>query len=60
MQDGKGKLTNSDNSYSYDGEWKKGLPHGLGKEIIGENIYEGKFEGGKKNGKGNQLQTLNL
>ena len=53
-QDGEGKLTNPDSSYSYEGQWKKGLPHGKGKEIIGNNVYEGNFINGEKNGKGLQ------
>ena len=40
-QDGLGKLTNTESSYSYDGDWKNGFPEGKGKEVIGNNTYEG-------------------
>lgn len=36
----------------YAGVWKKGVPDGMGKQVIGDNVYEGEFHQGKKNGKG--------
>jgi hypothetical protein len=35
--------------YSYSGEWKAGRPHGMGKEVYGDDSwYEGYFKEGVK------------
>lgn len=53
MRNGKGKFFNKKYNFTYEGDWIKGLKHGIG--IIKYNSgakYEGEFYWGKKNGKG--------
>lgn len=52
--EGKGKYYDSKNpKIYYDGDWKKNLKSGYGKEAFKDgSIYEGQFKNGKQNGKG--------
>ena len=44
LPDGYGTLSNPDNSYLYNGEWKDGLKHGKGQLITDNLKYSGLFE----------------
>ena len=45
---GTGYFVKEDGSF-YDGEWKNGLKHGFGREmVIGNLIYKGDYVEGKK------------
>eukprot|EP00826_Nyctotherus_ovalis_P011408 TRINITY_DN12973_c0_g3_i1.p2 TRINITY_DN12973_c0_g3~~TRINITY_DN12973_c0_g3_i1.p2 ORF type:complete len:127 (+),score=25.89 TRINITY_DN12973_c0_g3_i1:360-740(+) len=46
---GKGKMS-SPTGTIYDGDWVKGLKEGEGVETREDEVYEGKFKDGKRNG----------
>ncbi len=51
--DGDGSCFNSKGELVYDGEWKKGQIHGMGRYIWNKNKwYEGEFQQGQKHGLG--------
>ncbi|GET90458.1 hypothetical protein, conserved [Leishmania tarentolae] len=55
VKDGKGRYTWASSGAVYDGDWKGGLPHGMGvMNVPGVDGYEyvGEFKDGKRSGKG--------
>lgn len=50
---GNGLYKNLENSYKYEGQWKKNLPHGFGTEKYpNKDVYKGEFMYGDKFGSG--------
>ena len=45
-----GYYINNENKFKYEGEWKNLLKNGIGIEICKNNIYQGEFLNGKRNG----------
>ena len=49
---GYGLYLNNDTSVKYEGEWKNSLKNGIGIETYKNNLYQGNFLNGKRNGIG--------
>jgi len=55
IENGKGKMVWNDHS-EYDGDWRDGLPHGMGNfKAANQEVYEGDFKEGKKEGRGRKI-----
>jgi hypothetical protein len=56
VAEGKGKLVNDQENYTYIGEWLNDLPNGQGEEKWKDGTYyKGDFLNGAKHGKGSYL-----